>query len=128
MNRQEVTSSSQTSSKYSQCYFHHFGLIVTGKGERDHLPKLFGSLIKTGICNFAVIKFTGQRGPIISRNRKLRMVGSGKIIPDRDMNDIGLPARGYLGSSLCHFVILVDDLEPDRKNQAQQVSIDIEWH
>jgi len=33
----------------SACYFFHFGLIVTGVGERDHLPKLFRSLMATGV-------------------------------------------------------------------------------
>ncbi|MBI1881852.1 MAG: DUF4276 family protein [Chloroflexi bacterium] len=104
-----------------QCYFCHFGLIVTGKGERHHLPKLFRSLMATGICAFQVIQFIGQRGPITSQKRILKMVGSGKKIPDKDAGEIGLPARTHLKADECCFVALVDDLEHDRRNQAQQV-------
>lgn len=110
-----------TNSKGTPCYFFHFGLIVTGKGERGHLPKLFQSLMTTGICTFKVISFIGQRGPITSKKRKLEMVGSGKTIPDKDAEDIGFPARQFLAENLCHAVILVDDLEHDRREQAQQV-------
>jgi hypothetical protein len=110
------------SSKGAPCYFFHFGLIVTGKGEREHLPRLFRSLVTTtGICTFKVIRFIGQRGPITSEKRKLAMVGSGKIISDRDATEIGFPARRYLSANPCHAVILVDDLEHDRREQAQQV-------
>jgi hypothetical protein len=35
--------------------------------------------------------------------------------------EIGLPARRHLGVSPCHHVILVDDLEHDRRAIAQQV-------
>ena len=41
----------------------HFGLIVTGHTEEEHLPKLFESLKETGICNFKVIKKIEQRSP-----------------------------------------------------------------
>ncbi|NJN98527.1 MAG: DUF4276 family protein [Anaerolineales bacterium] len=121
MNKPDTTTSNQPVIESQQCYFFHFGLIVTGKGERDHLPKLFKSLMATGICNFQVIQFTGQRGPITSEKRILEMVGSGKSIPDKDQSEIGLPARRYLNVNKCHFVVLVHDLEHDRKHQAQQV-------
>jgi phytoene dehydrogenase-like protein len=49
------------------------------------------------------------------------MVGSGKIIPDRDAQEIGLPARRYLQQDKCAFVILIDDLERGRAPQRQQV-------
>ena len=39
------------------CHFLHFGLIVTGKTEAGHLPKLFKSLEETGRCHFEVILF-----------------------------------------------------------------------
>ncbi len=105
----------------SQCQFFHFGLIVTGKGERDHLPKLFRSLMETGLCTFEVIKFIGQRNPITSKKRNLEMIGSGEIIPPRDADDIGFPARRYLRNDPCRFVILIDDLEYKRRDQAQQI-------
>src|SRR5437868_10301711 len=105
----------------NHCLFFHFGLIVTVKGELGYLPKLFDSLMTTGICHFEVIQYTGQRSPITSGKKKLKMVGSGKIIPDKDVTEIGLPARRYLSSSPCHFVIVIDDLEHDRRDIAQQV-------
>jgi hypothetical protein len=43
------------------------------------------------------------------------MVGSGQIIPTNDEQDIGLPARGFLRDKPCHFVILVDDIERERR-------------
>jgi hypothetical protein len=103
------------------CYFFKFGLFVTGEGERNHLPKLFKSLTKSGICSFEVIRFIGQRSPITSDKKKLKMVGSGKTIPDRDVQEIGMPARTYLSENRCAYVLLVDDLEHDRRNQAQEI-------
>ena len=114
MNAQDTTSN-------QSCYFFHFGLIVTGKGERQHLTKLFNSLTATGICNFDIITCIGQRSPITSKNRTLKMVGTGKSIPNKDEKDIGVPARRYLSNNPCTYVLLVDDLEHDRTEQAQQV-------
>jgi len=121
MNRQNVTTSNHSFTESTSCHFFHVGLIVTGRGEREHLPKLFKSLMTTGICTFKVIQFIGQRGPITSPKQRLKMVGSGKIIPDRDEQKIGLPARRYLSADQCHLVVLVDDLEHDRRAQVQQV-------
>lgn len=56
------------------CYYFHFGLIVTGKGEREHLPKLFKSLMSSNICTFSVIEFIGQRTPISSEKKILKML------------------------------------------------------
>jgi hypothetical protein len=103
------------------CHYLHFGLIVTGKAERKHLPKLFKSLMEAGICHFKVVRFIGQRDPITSPRRKLEMIGSGQKIPDKDATDIGFPARRFLRSSDCSLVILIDDLEHDRREEAQQV-------
>ena len=121
MNGQNATTGNYSSTESTSCYFFNFGLIVTGKGEREHLPKLFRSLMATGICTFDVIKFIGQRRPITSAKRKLKMVGEGKTIPDKDATEIGFPARGHLSADQCHLVVLVDDLEHDRRAQAQQV-------
>lgn len=100
--------------------FFHFGLIVTGKGEREFLPQLFRSTTATGRCSFKVIRQIGQRSPISSEKRILKMVGSGKQIPDRDASEIGFPARNFL-SSETNFVILVDDLESDRADDIQRI-------
>ena len=78
--------------------FLRFGLIVTGKTEEECLPELFRSVAATGRCSFEVLRRIGQRSPITSKGRQLRMVGSGKKIPDKDATEIGLPARKYLAS------------------------------
>lgn len=121
MTEYNATSDNGTSTEDTACNYLHFGLIVTGKSEQEHLPKLFKSLLATGICTFEVIGFIGQRGPITSEKRKLKMVGAGKIIPDKDADEIGFPTRTYLKTGDCHFVVLIDDLEHDRQTQVQQV-------
>jgi hypothetical protein len=102
-------------------FFFKFGLIVTGKGEKEHIERLFASLMATGTCHFEVIAFIGQRSPITSNKRIARMVGSGKEIPDKDATEIGIPARQYLSKSSCHFVILIDDIENDRRSSIQEI-------
>lgn len=111
---------SQDSNSQQQCYFFYFGLIVTGEGERDHIPKLFKSLTKSGICYFEVIRKVEQLTPRTSSKRKITMVGSGKAIPNKDVERIGYPARDYLKKP-CSYVVLLDDLEYDRISQAQQI-------
>lgn len=98
-----------------------FGLIVTGKGEREFLPYLFRSLPLRANCSFRVIARIGQRNPITSEKRQLKMVGCGKTIPDRDQNEIGLPARGFLQNHPNRFLILIDDVEADRRPRIDQV-------
>ena len=99
--------------------FIHFGLIVTGKAEENCLPDLFRIMAATGVCSFRVIRRIGQRSPR-SGKRQLDMVGRGKMIPDKDETEIGLPARRYLSSD-DKFVLLVDDLEADRSDHIQQI-------
>ncbi|MCB0197328.1 MAG: DUF4276 family protein [Anaerolineae bacterium] len=101
------------------CYFLKFGLIVTGKAEQQHLPKLFRSLVKSQICAFEVIGFVDQRSPITSERKKLKMVGVGGIIPNKDKMLIGFPARRYLEND-CTLVIVIDDLEFAQTSQVQQ--------
>lgn len=96
--------------------FHHFGMLVTGKGEEQFLPRLARALTVDGRCSFRVIRRIGQRSPVVSEKRKLRMVGSGMSIPNLDMTEIGLPARNFLSSHASSFVLLVDDLEHDRRS------------
>jgi hypothetical protein len=103
------------------CHYFHFGLIVTGKVENAYLPKLFRSLMSTGICTFRVIKFTGQRRPITSPKKIIEMVGTRKTITNKDQEEIGLPARRHLKDNPCCLVILVDDLEYDWREKAQEV-------
>jgi hypothetical protein len=103
-----------------------FGLMVTGKGERDFLPSFFRSLPQRANCSFRVMARIGQRDPIASPARKLKMVGSGKIIPTEDEKDIGLPARRFArdreGDEHCRrFLILIDDVEAGRRSRIEQV-------
>ncbi len=105
--------------EHPQCTYFHFGLIVTGETEQQHLPKLFKSLMEAGICTFEVIRRVGQLKVITSVER-LKALGNGKDIPSIDAK-IGLAARKYLMTDVCHFVLLIDDLEYDRRDQAQQV-------
>lgn len=97
-----------------------FGLIVTGETEEKCLPTLFRILASGGSCSFTVIRRIGQRSPIRSERRKLQMVGTGKTIPDKDAEQIGLPARQFLWSK-GDFVILVDDLEASRSDDVGAV-------
>jgi hypothetical protein len=101
--------------------FFHFGLIVTGKGEERHLPKLFRSLAATGLCTFRVIARVGQRDPITSPQTTAKIVGKGKIVLDKDENKIGAPALRFLSSGDDRCVIMVDDLEYDRRDVALDV-------
>ena len=48
------------------------------------------------------------------------MLGSGKRIPDRDAENVGLPARSFLSSD-DRYVLLIDDLEAKRAGNIQQV-------
>ena len=82
------------STKHPQCAYFHFGLIVTGETEEQHLPKLFKSLMATRICTFEVIQRVGQLGAITSVER-IKALGNGKDIPSIDAK-IGLAARKYL--------------------------------
>ena len=100
--------------------FFEFGLIVTGEGEEEFLPTLFRSLAATGRCSFKVIRRIGQRSPIRSQRRRLRMLGSGKQIPNRDAAEIGLPTRKFL-SSAGRYVLLIDDLEAERAGDIQRI-------
>ena len=101
------------------CYFFKFGLLVTGKTEEEHIPKLFRTLMELGICYFEVIRKVEQLG-VRTSEKNIEMVGSGKKIPNNDAVRIGFPARDYLKDP-CTYVLLLDDLEYDRTHQAQQI-------
>jgi hypothetical protein len=105
----------------SQCCYFKFGLLVTGDTEEKHLPALFRTLMETGICTFEVIRKIRQCAPITSEIRKLKMVGSGQTIPNKDEQDIGLPSRKYLQDNPCAYILLIDDLEYNRREQVGQI-------
>jgi hypothetical protein len=103
----------------SERTFSHFGLIVTGDGEVAFLADFLRAVAADGGCHFKVIRKVGQRSPRGERAVQ-RMVGSGKLIPDRDQEEIGLPARDFLRTP-GSYVVLVDDLESARAPQAAEV-------
>lgn len=102
------------------CYFFKFGLLVTGKTEEEHIPKLFRTLMELRICSFEVIRKVEQLGVRTSQKKQLKMVGTGKDIPNKDAERIGFPARDYLEDP-CTYVLLLDDLEHSRTDRAQQI-------
>ncbi|NEO88356.1 MAG: DUF4276 family protein [Spirulina sp. SIO3F2] len=93
------------------CYYFTFLLFVTGKGEREHLPKLFKELTTSGICSFKVVEKIGQRRAITSPRRIAKMVGKGQMLPSKDFEQIGAPARRHLQNAPCARLLLIDDLE-----------------
>ena len=113
-----MTEQGPQSAEHPRCAYFHFGLIVTGKTEEQHLPKLFKSLMATGICAFEVIRRVDQL-KVITSEKRLKALNNGKDIPSIDAK-IGLAVRRYLMTDVCHFVLLIDDLEHDRRNEAQQ--------
>ncbi len=106
----------------ADCDFIHFGIIVTGKGEEQALPELFRTLAATGMCHFTVVRRRSQRSPRQEHLAQIPTItGTQKRIPDRDLEEIGAPARGFLTGKSCNFVLLIDDLEHDRRPIAEQV-------
>ena len=104
----------------NQCYHFKFILFVTGRGEEKHLPKIFNALSESGICTFVVKEFIEQRAPITSQKRLAEMVRTGQKIPNKDFVEIGVPARRYISTDCCNYVILVDDLEDSSKDEATE--------
>jgi hypothetical protein len=98
--------------------FFKIALIVTGEGEERFLPDLFQSLMSEGHCVFAVARRVQQLSPIASEKRVARMVGRGSPLASRD-EEIGLLARRCLQDF--DFVVLVDDLESDRRARVRDV-------
>lgn len=103
--------------------FVKFGLLVTGEGERDFLPRLFRALTTLAGCSFEVIRKVEQLTPRTSTKKHvLRMPGRGGTIPTKDAERIGYPARSWLKAQRGRaFIMLVDDLEWDRREQQQQI-------
>jgi len=100
--------------------FCRFGLLVTGRGEAEFIPDLFRCLAATGRCSFTILRRIGQRSPMTSPKRELRVVGTRKQIPDRDADEIDLPARGHLIQK-DSFVVVLDGLEHNRRPQAREI-------
>ncbi|GAK53138.1 hypothetical protein U14_04398 [Candidatus Moduliflexus flocculans] len=88
----------------------YFGLIVTGDSEKGHLPNLFKSLMSTGCCTFKIIGQVPQRRPITSEQKKLKKIGKGSLIPDRDEDFVKI-ARRFFQDYPCGFVLLIDDMD-----------------
>lgn len=91
-----------------------FGLIVTGKGERESLHEPFNrALAPLANCVFEVIRKCEQLRPRQQPVRKLSITGTTAKVPTRDQ-EIGLTALGYMREDPeCRYVLLIDDLERD---------------
>jgi hypothetical protein len=104
---------------------HRFGLLVTGKGERQFLDRLFRSLCERmastgrGGCEFRTLAKIEQLRPRTSTKYRLTVPGQKQKIPTRD-EDFSLKARGFLQGG-GDFVILIDDLEVDHRANAGAV-------
>lgn len=97
-----------------------FALLVTGKGEAAFLDRLFRSLMAGGDCRFCVARKVEQLTPRTSAPKRLAPPG-GKALTSRD-EETALAARKCLASGF-DYVILVDDLESDRRAFAAEVSL-----
>lgn len=91
--------------------FARFGLIVTGRGEAKFLPTFFRALEGGASCIFEIIRKSEQLRPITSERRRIKMVGRGRTIPNKDVEQYGLPAHAYLRRGDNRYVLVVDDLE-----------------
>ncbi len=101
--------------------FFKLGLIVTGKGEAEFLPVFLRSVASGGNCTLKVLRRIDQRSPRTSAKRTLQVTGTQGRIPDRDEEEIGLPARRHLDGDRDALVVLVDDLERARSDDARGV-------
>ena len=110
-----------TEAAASSWRFYKVGLLVTGKGEEQFLPALLRSLTRSGTCSFQVVKRIRQRSAITSEKRRIAMVGTGKEIPTEDEREIGLTARNWLKDDAARLLLLVDDLEHDRRGQKRAI-------
>jgi hypothetical protein len=101
-----------------------FGLLVTGRGERQILPSLFRSLAAAYPCYFEVIGKIEQLQPRTSakKSKKLRGLGQDNGLPTRD-EEIGLIARRFLNQYPASYVLLIDDLEYRRAEHHQEVFV-----
>jgi hypothetical protein len=100
--------------------FVRFGLIVTGRGEEQFLPKLFRPLMEAALCTFQVIRRSKRLSALTSSTRILKMTGKGKLIPSID-EELGLAARRFLLSNQNSYVLVIDDLEFERHARAADV-------
>lgn len=100
-------------------WYYRFFLVVTGEGEERFLPDLFRTLAASGLCGFSVIHRIGQLSPIIS-SRRLEIVERRGRVPRRD-EELGLRIRRYLSGASSVFVLIVDDLEHQRRDQCEDV-------
>lgn len=100
---------------------YRFGLIVTGEGEERYITRLFRSLQSAYPCHFEVLRRVGQRSPRTQSHPSPNVTGTRKRIPNKDEEEIGLAALAYMRQYPFAFVIVLDDLEWDRRNDADRV-------
>lgn len=96
-----------------------FFLIVTGEGERESLPELFRRFCywSHGLATFQVLRRIGQYRP----KKSSRHIELGTLIPIPDkITEAWLHSRKHLASD-DSFVLLVDDLEWNDRNDIQHI-------
>jgi hypothetical protein len=101
-------------------FYARFLLVVTGIGEEKFLPDLFSQLTASNICRFDVLERIGQLNPITSVSRRLKIVGTNRSASTRE-DDLGLRIRGRLALDTHAYVLIVDDLEHERRPQCDAV-------
>lgn len=100
--------------------FYRFGLLVTGKGEREGLPNLLRQINDDAHSTFKVVAKIEQLSPRSAQAFvPLKVTGKQQSLPSRDQ-EIALRVRSELQGGL-DFIILVDDLEQARRGQVDAV-------
>ena len=100
--------------------FVRFGLLVTGECEQRALPDLFRSLMQECACQFEVIARVRQLDPVTSLKGSQRQRRKGGELSRRD-EEIGLRARNWLNRHPDGFLLLIDDVESDRRPRIRAV-------
>lgn len=98
---------------------------MTGKGEEQFLPNFLRAVTAPGLegsrCIFKVIRRVPQLHPISPGSRRdIKMTGRGMRLPTRD-EELGHAALAFLKLNPSGFVMLVDDLEHNRRGIAGAV-------
>ncbi len=92
------------------------GLIVTGRGEEQFIHDLFNrALRRKANCLFSVVGRVPQLSPPTSPRKRIKTTGASREEESWDER-IGLMAHGFLRRYPDSLVILLDDMEHDRRS------------
>jgi hypothetical protein len=91
------------------------GLIVTGKGEEDSLHEVFNhALMPHANCLFSIIGRVPQLPPATASKAQIKITGTSRQAESWDER-IGLWALGFLRQYPGSLVVVLDDIEHDRR-------------